>query len=101
MFGFADGDESWEILNNTSDRVLWKSDDFTGTDWQGDFEARYPKDYADPAQLAELATWLKNTDQSAATGGKLPVNRIFDGVLYTKDTVEYGKVNPIKTAHDP
>ena len=89
VFGFADGDESWEILNNTSDRVLWKSDDFTGTDWQGDFEARYPKDYADPAQLAELSAWLKSTDQSAATGGKLPVNRTFDGVLYTKDTVEY------------
>ena len=89
MFGFADGDASWEILNNTSDRVLWKSDDFTGTDWQGDFEARYPKDYADPARLAELATWLKSTDQSAATGGKLPVNHTFDGVLYTKDTVEY------------
>jgi len=89
VFGFADGDESWEILNNTSDRVLWKSDDFTGTDWQGDFEARYPKDYADPAHLAEFAAWLKSTDQSAATGGKLPVNRTFDGVLYTKDTAEY------------
>ncbi len=27
IFGFVDGDESWEIRNNTSDRVLWKSDD--------------------------------------------------------------------------
>ena len=64
VFGFADGDESWEILNNTSDRVLWKSDDFTGTDWQNDFEARYPEDNTDTANMAELATWLKSTDQS-------------------------------------
>lgn len=89
VFGFAEGDESWEILNNTSDRVLWKDDDYTGTDWQGDFEARYPKDYADPANLAELAAWLKSTDQSAATGDKLKVNRTFDGVLYTTDTADY------------
>ena len=89
VFGFAEGDESWEILNNTSDRVLWKNDDYSGTDWQGDFEARYPKDYADPANLSELAAWLKSTDQSAATGDKLTVNRTFDGVLYTTDTAAY------------
>ena len=89
VFGFAEGDESWEILNNTSDRVLWKDDDYTGTDWQGDFEARYPKDYADPANLSELAAWLKSTDQSAATGDKMTVNRTFDGVLYTTDTAAY------------
>ena len=89
VFGFAEGDESWEILNNTSDRVLWKDDDYSGTDWQGDFEARYPKDYADPTNLSELAAWLKSTDQSAATGDKLTVNRTFDGVLYTTDTAAY------------
>ena len=89
VFGFAEGDESWEILNNTSERVLWKDDDYSGTDWQGDFEARYPKDYADPANLSELAAWLKSTDQSAATGDKLTVNRTFDGVLYTTDTSAY------------
>ena len=89
VFGFAEGDESWEILNNTSDRVLWKSDDYSGTDWQGDFEARYPKDYADAANLAELAVWLKSTDQSAATGGNLQVSRTYDGILYTQDTAQY------------
>lgn len=89
VFGFAEGDESWEILNNTSDRVLWKSDDYSGTDWQGDFEARYPKDFADATNLAELATWLKSTDQSAATGDNLLVSRTYDGVLYTQDTAQY------------
>lgn len=89
VFGFAEGDESWEILNNTSDRVLWKSDDYSGNDWQGDFEARYPKDYADAANLAELAAWLKSTDQSAATGDNLLVSRTYDGILYTQDTAQY------------
>ena len=28
VFGFEEGDESWEIKNNTSNRVLWKSADF-------------------------------------------------------------------------
>lgn len=89
IFGFASGDESWEIRNNTGDRVLWKDDDFSGTAWQSDFEARYPKDNNDPARLAELASWLKSTDQSAATGEKLPVNRTFEGELFTHDTARY------------
>lgn len=38
-FGFSEGDESWEFKNNTSDRSLFKSADFTGTDWLNDFEA--------------------------------------------------------------
>ena len=65
VFGFAAGDESWEILNNTSDRVLWKSDDFAGADWQNDFEGRYPDGNDNASNLAALAAWLKSTDQSA------------------------------------
>ena len=66
VYGFAEGDESWEILNNTSDRVLWKSADFTG-DWTGDFEGRYPDGNTDTTKLAALAAWLASTDQSAVT----------------------------------
>ena len=48
-FGFTSGCESWEFCNNTSDRCLFKSDDFSNsTDVLTDFEARYPdgnKDY--------------------------------------------------------
>ncbi len=57
IFGFVPGDESWEIRNNTSDRVLWKSDDYEGTDWQNDFEGRYPDGNEDASNLATLATW--------------------------------------------
>ena len=39
-FGFAEGDESWEFLNNTSDLALWRTADFSK--WEETLEARYP-----------------------------------------------------------
>lgn len=62
VFGFTDDDESWEIRNNTSDRVVWKNDDFTGTDWLNDFEGRHPDGNTDPTNLAALSAWIKSTD---------------------------------------
>ena len=98
VFGFADGDESWEVLNNTSDRVLFKSADFTGTDWLNDFEVRYPDTdpaYTDSTQLAEFAAWMVSVDPEQATGEALetPVT-IVDGeksTTYTNDTAAYRK----------
>lgn len=102
VFGFVDGDESWEILNNTSDRVIWKSDDYESTvvdeggntvpAWLNDFEARYPDTdpaYTDAAQLKEFATWIKSTDTTAATNDPLPVPVTYGGVTYSDDTAEY------------
>ena len=99
IFGFTDGDESWEILNNTSNRVLWKSDDFESTitdesgkavpAWQSDFESRHPEDYFDYSQLKEFATWAKSTDQDQATGDALSEPVTYDGVTYTSDTAAY------------
>lgn len=89
VFGFAEGDESWEILNNTSDRVLFKSADFSGTDWQNDFEARYPEDSLNIDRLKLLSEWLVSTDQAAATGQALPQAVTYDGTSYTSDTAAY------------
>lgn len=89
VFGFTTGDESWEVLNNTSDRTLFKSADFTGTDWQNDFEGRYPDGYTNPAQLAEFAAWVVSTDTTAATGDALTSSVTYDGVTYTNDTAAY------------
>lgn len=64
VFGFTDGDESWEILNNNSTRVIWENTDYTGTDWLNDFEARYPDTdpaYTDATQLSAMATWINST----------------------------------------
>lgn len=106
VFGFAEDDESWEIKNNTSDRVLWKSDDYEsmGEDedgnqilaWLNDFEARFPDTdpaYTDSTQLKAFATWIKSTDTTAATGAALPESVTYgsgdDAVTYTTDTAEY------------
>lgn len=40
-FGFTDGDECWEFINNTTPLVLFQSDDLTS--WQASFESRYPE----------------------------------------------------------
>ena len=92
VFGFAQDDESWEIKNNTSNRVLWKSADYTGNDWLNDFEARYPDTepaYENPAQLKDFADWLVTTDTTAATGDSLPEPVTYDGTTYTADTAAY------------
>lgn len=64
VFGFAGYDQSWEIRNNTSNRVLWKSADYEGTDWLNDFEGRYPEDYNNPEKLKRFAEWVVSTDRS-------------------------------------
>ena len=96
VFGFAEPDESWEIKNNTSDRVLWKSADYAGDDWLNDFEARYPDTdppYTDPAQLQEFAEWVGTTDTSKATGNALSSPVTYgtgeSAVTYTHDTAAY------------
>ena len=67
VFGLTDGCESWEIRNNTSNRVLFKSADFSGTAWLDDFEGRYPKDNTDCTNLKALCEWIVSTDRSAVT----------------------------------
>ena len=64
VFGFAEGDESWEIRNNTSNRVLWKSADYEGEDWLNDFKARYPKGNKNAEKLAHFASWVVSTDRT-------------------------------------
>ncbi len=58
VFGFTEGCESWEFLNNTSDRCLFKSADFTGTAWSNDFEGRYPDGNQDATNLSKICQWI-------------------------------------------
>ena len=66
--------ECWEFLNNTSNRTLFKSADFTSTNadgepaWLDDFEARFPdldEPYQDCTALKRFAEWLVSTDRDA------------------------------------
>lgn len=88
VFGFKPGDESWEILQNGTDRVGWHSADFSGNGWKTDFEARYPENNTDITNLKSLAEWLVSTDTAQATGDAI-ASVTYDGVVYTKDTPEY------------
>ena len=99
VFGFSEGDESWEIKNNTSNRVLFKSDDFESTTvdedqqvvpaWTQDFEARYPEDNTDTTKLKALLTWLKSTDRTQATNEVLASSVTYEGTTYTTDSAAY------------
>ena len=89
VFGLTTGDESWEIKNNTSNRVLWKSADFNGDDWKNDFGARYPKNNENTRNLAAFAEWVVSTDRTQATNATLDPTVTYNGVTYTKDNADY------------
>lgn len=98
VFGLGDGDESWEVKNNTGNRVLWKSDDYEGDDWLNDFEARHPDTdppYTDCTQLHEFASWMVSVDPEQATNEALPeAVTIVDGeksTTYRTDNAAYRK----------
>jgi hypothetical protein len=57
-FGFDGADECWEFLNNTANRCLFKSADFSGNGWMDDFEGRYPDGYTDATNLSALVGWV-------------------------------------------
>lgn len=65
VFGLYEGDESWEILQNNTQMVIWKDDDFSTDAWKDSFEARYPEDNEDISKLQIISTWLKSTDATA------------------------------------
>ena len=68
VYGFEEGDQSWEITGNGSDRQLFKTADFnTYAEVKADFESRYPEEDADVVitQLKEMMTWVASTDTQA------------------------------------
>lgn len=88
-FGFQNGDESWETLQNGTDRVGFKDADFSGDDWKQDFEARYPEDNTNTARLQEFISWVAATNTEEATGAPLTTSVTYADVEYTNDTAEY------------
>lgn len=66
VFGFANGDESWEILENGNALVSFKSSDFSG--WETSFEARYPDKNKDISRLQQFVEWVASTNTEGLTG---------------------------------
>lgn len=79
VFGFEDVVENWEVLNNTSDRVLFRSADFTGTDYLNDFECHQPYGNTDATELSILVSWV--------------VSCIGDPDKFKKEAAEHWDVN--------
>ena len=111
-YGFTEGDESWEMRNNTSNRVLYKDDSFSNvaddTDefgnpvpsWQKDFECRYPdEEYFDYTQLREFISWVKSTDPTQATNAALSETADF-GETETTEVNGEMVTTPITHTHD-
>ena len=63
VFGFAEGDESWEIKENGNAQVSFKTDDFTN--WETSFEARYPDKNTDISRLQQFVSWVASTNTEA------------------------------------
>ena len=76
VFGFTNGDESWEICLNNTDMAMWKDDDFSTDAWKATFEARYPKKNTDVTNLQAFTSWLKSTDTTAVDTEEEKVARI-------------------------
>ena len=67
VYGFKEGDQSWEITSNVSELANWQSDDLSPASkplkWKEAFEDRYP-DKGDDARIDDLqvlSTWLTTT----------------------------------------
>ena len=86
-FGFSDGCESWEFLDNGLSLTEFSGDDFTN--WKSAFEARYPDGNENITNLKRVVSWVVSTDTNQATNKNLALPVTFDDVVYNKDTVEF------------
>lgn len=64
VYGFSEGDESWETLNNPGQWAQFHTADYSTDAWQDDFEGRYPDKSTDATNLSALAAWLVQTDRT-------------------------------------
>ncbi len=73
VYGFADGDESWEITNNSYDEAKFKKG-VTADTFANAFEIRFPDEdgYSDLSKLGPMTAWVASTDPDQATNELLP-----------------------------
>lgn len=87
VFGFADGCESWEFKDNTSEMCLFQSADFESTytnnkgevlpTWTNHLEARYPDGSMDTTKVRKVFEWVISCKNNPAKF-KQEVSSIFD-----------------------
>lgn len=95
VFGQTDTEKQCciEILNNTNNQCLFKSDDLSAEKWDGEgsFEFRYPKNPTEEMKTAwqRVLSWVVSTDTTAATNTALAETAIYNGKTYDTDSAEY------------
>jgi hypothetical protein len=82
VYGFEDGDESWEITNNSFRTTKFKAGvnitDKSSSDYYSKaFEARFPEDNEDLSKLKAMTDWVASTDPEQATNELLPTPATF------------------------
>lgn len=86
-----------EFLNNTSAQCRFKSADLTNEqfDGSGSFDFRYLSDAVDKAEMiskfSEMLSFVVSCDPEQASDEALSSSVTYDGVIYSKDTVDYRK----------
>ena len=82
-----------ELLNNTDNINLWKSDDLSSELWDGEgaVEFRYPKNPTDRMKSAfqRVLSWVVSTDREQATELELANPVTYGETTYTHDTIAY------------
>ena len=88
VYGFAVGDESWEITNNSADEANFKNEAAADT-FGNAFEIRFPDEdgYSDLSKLGPMTAWIVSTDTEKATNEPLetPTQFTYDLVVRAED----------------
>ena len=74
VYGFEEGDESWETTNNSADETKYKVPS-TEENFENGFEIRFPDEddwNGDLTKLKAMTAWVASTNREAATGEELP-----------------------------
>lgn len=95
VYGFIEGDESWEVTNNSAAGTRFKEPASAET-FGDSFEIRFPDEdgYNDISRLAPMTQWVCSTDPEQATNEPLsePAQFTYSNVIRSEDGT-YSKTN--------
>ena len=90
LFGFSEGDESWEFKDDESPLTKFKTNVFGENWYTEDVEARYPEENNSDTHFRALVNWVYSTWQENATGNTLTESYTdVDGNIHTVDNAAY------------
>lgn len=101
VYGFAAGDESWEITNNSFRTTKFKAGvnitDKSSSDYYSKaFEARFPEDNGDLSKLKAMTDWVASTDPEQATDKTLSELLGIASITFNYTDKELGEDNSYK-----